>query len=33
MCKAVDRGMRIESVRLIEKQGGKSGHFHAESPV
>ncbi len=29
MCKAVDRGMRIESVRLIEKQGGKSGHFKA----
>jgi len=27
MCKAVDRGMRIESVRLLEKQGGKSGHF------
>jgi cyclic pyranopterin phosphate synthase len=27
MCKAVDRGMRIESVRLVEKQGGKSGHF------
>jgi cyclic pyranopterin phosphate synthase len=29
MCKAVDRGMRIESVRLLEKQGGKSGHFKA----
>jgi cyclic pyranopterin monophosphate synthase len=29
MCKAVDRGMRIESVRLLEKQGGKSGHFEA----
>ena len=27
MCKAVDRGMRIESVRLLEKSGGKSGHF------
>jgi cyclic pyranopterin phosphate synthase len=25
MCKAVDRGMRIEAVRLIRKQGGKSG--------
>jgi cyclic pyranopterin monophosphate synthase len=25
MCKAVDRGMVIESVRLIEKLGGKSG--------
>lgn len=31
MCKAVDRGMRIEEVRLIEKTGGKSGHWHAES--
>ena len=27
MCKAVDRGMRIESIRLLEKIGGKSGHF------
>ena len=25
MCKAVDRGMRIEGVRLLEKRGGKSG--------
>jgi cyclic pyranopterin phosphate synthase len=31
MCKAVDRGMRIESVRLLEKSGGKSGHFTAEA--
>ncbi len=29
MCKAVDRGMRIEAVRLVEKSGGKSGHFQA----
>jgi cyclic pyranopterin phosphate synthase len=29
MCKAIDRGMRIESVRLLEKQGGKSGHWLA----
>ncbi len=29
MCKAVDRGMRIESVRLLEKEGGRSGHFVA----
>jgi cyclic pyranopterin phosphate synthase len=29
MCKAVDRGMRIEGVRLLEKAGGKSGHFKA----
>jgi cyclic pyranopterin phosphate synthase len=27
MCKAVDRGMHIESIRLLEKTGGKSGHF------
>jgi cyclic pyranopterin phosphate synthase len=27
MCKAVDRGMRIEGVRLLEKRGGKSGHY------
>jgi cyclic pyranopterin phosphate synthase len=30
MCKAVDRGMRIEGLHLIEKQGGKSGHFVAQ---
>ncbi len=29
MCKSVDRGMRIERVRLIEKSGGKSGHYVA----
>ncbi|PKF71849.1 cyclic pyranopterin monophosphate synthase MoaC [Pseudomonas fluvialis] len=29
MCKAVDRDMTIEAVRLLEKQGGKSGHFIA----
>jgi cyclic pyranopterin monophosphate synthase len=28
--KAVERGMRIEGIRLIEKRGGKSGHFQAE---
>ena len=27
MCKAVDRGMTISEVQLIEKLGGKSGHF------
>lgn len=27
MCKAVDKGMTIESVRLLEKTGGKSGHY------
>ena len=30
MCKAVDRGMRIEHVRLLEKSGGKSGDYKAE---
>jgi cyclic pyranopterin phosphate synthase len=29
MCKAVDRGMTINGVRLLEKQGGKSGHYVA----
>ncbi|MFC3606305.1 cyclic pyranopterin monophosphate synthase MoaC [Stutzerimonas tarimensis] len=29
MCKAVDRGMVIESVRLLEKQGGKTGRWEA----
>jgi cyclic pyranopterin phosphate synthase len=29
MCKAADRGMRIENVRLVEKKGGKSGHYKA----
>lgn len=27
MCKAIDRGMVIEQVRLEEKSGGRSGHF------
>jgi len=30
MCKAVDRGMALEGVRLMEKRGGKSGVFVAE---
>ncbi len=30
MCKAVDRGMRIENLRLLEKKGGKSGHWLAD---
>jgi cyclic pyranopterin phosphate synthase len=29
MCKSVDRGMRIEAIRLLEKTGGKSGVFRA----
>lgn len=30
MCKAVDKGMRIEGVRLLEKRGGKSGTWTAD---
>ena len=30
MCKAVDRGMEMTGVRLLEKQGGKSGHWVAD---
>lgn len=30
MAKAVDKGMVIEAVRLVEKTGGKSGHWRAE---
>ncbi len=30
MCKAVDRGMRLEDVRLVRKSGGKSGDWTAE---
>lgn len=29
MCKAVDKGMRIEGVQLLEKRGGKSGTWRA----
>ncbi|MEQ3724058.1 cyclic pyranopterin monophosphate synthase MoaC [Alcanivorax sp.] len=31
MCKAVDRGMVIENVCLLEKSGGRSGQFRRES--
>jgi cyclic pyranopterin phosphate synthase len=30
MCKAADRGMRIEAVRLVHKSGGKSGTYQGE---
>jgi cyclic pyranopterin phosphate synthase len=38
MCKAVDRGMTIGHIRLVEKSGGRSGHFlrvepHGESSI
>ncbi len=29
MCKAVDRGMKMTDIRLLEKQGGRSGHWRA----
>jgi cyclic pyranopterin monophosphate synthase len=29
MCKAVDRGMRLDGIRLLEKRGGKSGEWKA----
>ncbi|TJZ79077.1 cyclic pyranopterin monophosphate synthase MoaC [Chitiniphilus eburneus] len=29
MCKAVDKAMRIDGIRLLEKQGGRSGHWQA----
>jgi cyclic pyranopterin phosphate synthase len=30
MVKAIDRGMRIENIRLIEKSGGRSGHYRTK---
>lgn len=32
MCKAVDRGIVIEDIRLEEKSGGKSGHYVRKGP-
>lgn len=29
MCKAVDKGMIMQGIRLLEKKGGKSGHWQA----
>jgi cyclic pyranopterin phosphate synthase len=31
MCKAADRGMAVEHVRLLEKRGGKSGEWYAST--
>jgi cyclic pyranopterin phosphate synthase len=31
MVKAIERGMRIEGIRLVEKSGGRSGHYRAEA--
>ncbi|WKB51128.1 cyclic pyranopterin monophosphate synthase MoaC [Eleftheria terrae] len=33
MCKAVDRGMTITGVRVLEKHGGKSGSYLADTPA
>ena len=33
MCKAIDRGMRIENIQLEEKSGGKSGTWRRTSPA
>lgn len=33
MCKAADRGMRMTDIRLLEKQGGKSGHWRADDAL
>ena len=30
MCKAIDKAMRIEGIRLLSKTGGKSGNYYAE---
>ena len=32
MCKAVDRGMTISDIGLIEKSGGRSGHYRRDLP-
>ena len=31
MCKAIDRGMVISEIHLVEKMGGKSGHYRNEN--
>lgn len=31
MCKAIDPGMEISGVRVLEKQGGKTGHWQADN--
>ena len=32
MCKAANKSVVIESVRLLEKSGGRSGHYRAQEP-
>ena len=33
MCKAIDRGMAVEDIRLLEKSGGKSGDYRYEGQL
>lgn len=33
MLKAADKGMRIDAIRLVEKSGGRSGHYRADAPA
>ncbi len=33
MCKAVDRGMTMSNIKLLEKKGGKSGHWKYTEPA
>ena len=33
MCKAVDRGMTIQNIHLVEKIGGRSGHYQGKSKM
>jgi cyclic pyranopterin phosphate synthase len=33
MCKAVDRGMTIQDIYLVEKSGGRSGHYQGKSKM
>jgi cyclic pyranopterin phosphate synthase len=32
MCKAIDRGMTLSGIGLLEKSGGRSGHWVAPAP-
>ena len=32
MCKAIDKTMTMTDIHLVEKMGGKSGHFHQPPP-
>lgn len=33
MCKAIDRGMVLSDIRLLDKSGGKSGHWQSAAPA